>query len=369
MLERSAEAEQAPHELRRHVGAHRADEHLAVPPVVLAAVPALSREVARLGGANPHRDLHRLARSDPRPERVVGSERLDDGVGVESHAGLLESRDEGEIEQPLLVALCGEQIGRTIAGGFDPRTRPARNFPVCAACAFPIAEAITYAQERLAARYAGQAYLVLPSAGTDFGREILREKAVARSDRFRLEAARDILAQEHDLLRMIADLADEGADEHFALSFVYFAQEKASWRIQAEIHDVLPERMRAIWRAIDDIASDPLLCSEKPSGRGTERRVERRPLRVGTRTLKTFAATTGDDGHASQRQLREWLVAGKLDADVAEAFVASGEKWMASADETTFAFTLGLGLQGRIARSAGRAEEAADETAVAAAEP
>ena len=47
------------------------------------------------------------------------------------------------------------------------------------------------------------------------------------------------------------------------------------------------------------------------------------------------------------------VVKSRLDADLAEAFVACGDRWDASADETTFAFTLGLSLQFRIAQAAG----------------
>lgn len=196
----------------------------------------------------------------------------------------------------------------TIAGGFHVKTRPARNFPICGECAVPLADTVAFAKSRLATSYAGLSYMVLPAAATEEGRRYLLSELEDRPQRFSLGGLRDLLAREEDLLGALTD-AESGAPlDSVSFSLIFFAEDNASWRIQAEVQQVLPSRVRELWAAVDDVAHDELLMSVKSSGRGKSKTFEHIPLRINTFTLSSLS---GDDlaGKASVRLLREWLAA------------------------------------------------------------
>lgn len=199
----------------------------------------------------------------------------------------------------------------TIAGGFDTEGRPARNFPVCDECAVPVASSIVFALEKLTAKNNGLSYMILPSATTAQARRWLLDGVKNNPQRFSLNRSRDILAMEQDLLDELANVAEEGVKDHLSFSLVFFRESNAEWRIQAEVQQVLLSRVREIWRAVDDIAADPLLERKVKTGKkskGGHDAQERKPLRVNTWVLKQF---TADDLSIKQSEklLQQWLAA------------------------------------------------------------
>lgn len=184
----------------------------------------------------------------------------------------------------------------SIAGGFDERSRAARNFPVAVDVAVPLAEAITHAQQKLSARSYGLEYMVLPVAVSVEARDYLRKQLEQEPERLSLGKARDLLGTERDIIEFVQEVAEEGVGDHVGFGLVYYQSEKASWRITAEVQQVLPSRVSAIQAARVALERDAWLNNFKTG--------EAFVLHTGT--LKLF---TGDAHRNSLDLLREWLVA------------------------------------------------------------
>jgi CRISPR-associated protein Csh1 len=180
----------------------------------------------------------------------------------------------------------------SIAGGFEPR-QAHRNFPVCRDCVFTIAEAFAFVQGNLTSSMAHQAYMILPYATSDEARGAVQEVLRDRPQRFQLGKARDIVAEETELQREFADYGDQ-----VAFGLYFFNAEQASWRIQAEVQEVLPSRMRALYEAAEQLSRALELASEDAKAA--------KPFRVTAQTFKTFSGT-GDK--ASAETVRNWLAA------------------------------------------------------------
>lgn len=183
----------------------------------------------------------------------------------------------------------------TIAGGFNKRARPARNFPVSAPVAVALAEAIHVAQTHLSAFSYGLSYLALPAAATHEAREMLFDTLRESPERFRLSATRDLLTEEHDLIEIMLELAREGAGDHLSFALIFYEAEKASWRITGEVQQVLPSRVHAIHHARRLLESDPMLAQR-----------DGEPFALTTGTLRRF---TGEGSGHSLRLLRDWMTA------------------------------------------------------------
>ena len=196
----------------------------------------------------------------------------------------------------------------TIAGGFDVKRQPGRNFPICEKCAVDLVGAINFAVEqgRLTSWSAGQNYLVLPSAATPEARHELLSALQEQPARFSLARVRDLLANDDDLLAIIRQLAAAGLQDHLSISLFFFLEEKASWRIQGEVQQVLPSRLAKLDDARRTIADDPLLRIGSRPKKG--KAAESRPTEVSTRTLQTFSGQELDK-KSSQRLVRQWLEA------------------------------------------------------------
>lgn len=195
----------------------------------------------------------------------------------------------------------------TVAGGFDVVRRPARNFPVCAECAVPLADAVSFAEAHLTSACAGLRYMVLPGAATERARGWLLDGLTKDPVRFSLDRSSDLLAEEEDLRAALVATTEQGLRDQLSFSLVFFEKDKASWRIQAEVQQVLPSRVRAVWDARRAIEADPMLAVERSAGRGKKRQREVVPFELRTMTLRDL---TGDEtGSVSDRLLREWLCA------------------------------------------------------------
>ncbi|EGV32625.1 CRISPR-associated protein TM1802 [Thiorhodococcus drewsii AZ1] len=180
----------------------------------------------------------------------------------------------------------------SIAGGFRANAAH-RNFPVCGDCALAIADTFTFAETYLTSSMAGQTYLVLPYSNAPEVREELRERLGRRPQRYSLGKARDLIADELALTDEFAGYGDQ-----LALALVFFKQQNAAWRVQAEVQQLLPSRLQVLHAAGQDIARAPDLISLS--------RGEDQPVRITAMTFKQFSSASDKP---SEETLRDWLTA------------------------------------------------------------
>lgn len=190
----------------------------------------------------------------------------------------------------LLACYNLDKIG-SIAGGFKERNG-FKNFPVCEECAFEIGRTVILVQNNLTSQMAGQTYMILPYANSDDARIGLFEILKNNPHRFSLGKQKDLTAEEWRILEEIKD------DDQIAFCLIFFKQDNASWRIQAEVQHVLPSRIKAIYEAFKHIrdASDLL----------TEKQDEEKPILVNALLIRNFSEA-GDK--KSEETFRSWLVA------------------------------------------------------------
>lgn len=180
----------------------------------------------------------------------------------------------------------------SIAGGFRAE-RAHRNLPVCETCALALAEAFNFADTRLKSSMGGQPYLILPYANNPVVRAELKASLENHPDQFTLGKARDLLADQWALVDEFA-----GRGDQLAFALIFFKEEQASWRIQAEVQHLLPSRIRELHEASRKIETAVDLTTEQPEGI--------KPLRITAQTFRNFA---GAAGKTSTDTLRAWLVA------------------------------------------------------------
>jgi CRISPR-associated protein Csh1 len=217
--------------------------------------------------------------------------------------------DKGGVRKSGSCAVCG-QIGikvygnyavlacynlnnpGSIAGGFQAH-RAHRNFPVCGDCALSIAETFTFAETNLSSSMAGQSYLILPYSNNPEVREELRARLGQHPDRYQLGKARDLVADE-------LALTDEfsGYGDQLALALIFFKQQNAAWRVQGEVQQLLPSRLRALHDAGRAIARAADLTVEDKK--------DRKPVQITALTFKNFSSASEA---ASADTLRNWLAA------------------------------------------------------------
>lgn len=180
----------------------------------------------------------------------------------------------------------------SIAGGFQ-RELAHRNFPVCTNCAFKLAQAIAFAERHLASQMAGQAYLALPYSNSEKIRAELYQRLQRDPNRYQLGRLHDLVADEWALLDEFGDAGDQ-----LALTLIFYQQDNAAWRLQAEVQQVLPSRLHALKKAGRAIARASDLQVEKD---GAVHAVE-----INAQVFKDFA---GGSEQASAETLRVWLTA------------------------------------------------------------
>ncbi|WP_295542541.1 TM1802 family CRISPR-associated protein [uncultured Thiohalocapsa sp.] len=181
----------------------------------------------------------------------------------------------------------------SIAGGFRA-DQAHRNFPVCGDCALTLADTFTFAENHLSSTMAGQTYLVLPYSNAPEVREQLRWRLGQRPQRYALGKARDLVADEWALVDEFAQAGDQ-----LALALIFFRQQNAAWRVQAEVQQLLPSRLQTLHAAAQAIARADDLIAENSKG-------ETQPVRIGARTFQTFS---GAGDKPSAETLRDWLTA------------------------------------------------------------
>ncbi|MBE0429351.1 MAG: CRISPR-associated protein [Thermoleophilia bacterium] len=184
----------------------------------------------------------------------------------------------------------------TIAGGFS-KSSSAKNFPVCEECAPGLSYSILYARKELAGYSAGQQYFILPFSSIPEHRKILRREFAANPQRLSIGGSGDLFAQENEILAYFDELAQGNLRYAVGFSLIFFREENASWRIQAEVNEILPSRIGEIHEAISLIEQDELLFSINDK--------ESKPMRLSTNNLRSFAEKKERAGN----KIRSWLVA------------------------------------------------------------
>jgi CRISPR-associated protein Csh1 len=179
----------------------------------------------------------------------------------------------------------------SIAGGFAAGEAH-RNLPVCASCALALAEAFTFAERHFISFMAGQTYMVLPFTESAQIQEELAYRLQKDPQRFDLGRAHDLVAQE---LAIQGDFA--GYKDQLAFALIFFTADQASWRVRAEVQQLLPSRLEALLNAVEEIAGAEDLR--------TIVKEEVKAVQITASTLRLFAAH-GD--RESPSVLRGWLV-------------------------------------------------------------
>ena len=180
----------------------------------------------------------------------------------------------------------------SIAGGFQAH-QAHRNFPVCGDCALAIAETFIFAETHLSSTMAGQSYLILPYSNNPEVREELRNRLGQHPDRYQLGKARDLVAQELALTDEFANYGDQ-----LAFALIFFKQQNAAWRVQGEVQQLLPSRLRALHDASRAIArAADLIVEDKQDSK---------PVQITASTFKNFSSASEK---ASEDTLRNWLAA------------------------------------------------------------
>jgi CRISPR-associated protein Csh1 len=180
----------------------------------------------------------------------------------------------------------------SIAGGFQAG-KAHRNFPVCGDCALSIAETFTFAEAYLSSSMAGQAYLILPYSNNPEVREELKHRFSLRPERYQLGKQKDLLADERALFDEYSGYGDQ-----LAFTLIFFKQQNAAWRVQAEVQQLLPSRLRLLHEAGQAIARAADLIAES--------KTEVKPVRISATTFKHFSSPSEK---ASDDTLRGWLAA------------------------------------------------------------
>lgn len=191
----------------------------------------------------------------------------------------------------------------SIAGGFRANAAH-RNFPVCNDCALSIAETVTFVEKNFSSSLTGHplrrnkkitelTYFIIPYSNNLEVREQMSCRLVKNTDRYRLSKVKDLVSDELELVDEFSDCGDQ-----IAFSLIFFEKSQASWRIKAEIQELLPSRLHELHAAARAIerAPDLIAVSKK----------DEQPVRISALTFKTFA---GGSDHASEETLRDWLAA------------------------------------------------------------
>jgi CRISPR-associated protein Csh1 len=183
----------------------------------------------------------------------------------------------------------------SIAGGFKDKEAH-RNFPVCQNCAFSIAQAFTFAENHLTSSMAGQTYMVLPYTADEEIYEQLHETIKAHPERYQLSKT-DLVCEE---IELVEEFGKQG--KQIALAVIFFEKKQASWRLQAEIQQLLPNRLHELHEA-----AEKMVQAEDLFGK------DDKPLQISARTFKTFSGTLKKSGKSelksAESTLRTWLVA------------------------------------------------------------
>jgi len=133
-----------------------------------------------------------------------------------------------------------------IVGGFGKR-QTLKNFPVCEECISSVSAAYDYARQRLTFNFCGERYLLLPCLRTEDNglAEIIVSKLEGMGNTIRASEYAKITGDQNEILEELADVG-QGKDL-LTLTMVFYEESNASWKITAEIPEILPSRISRIY--------------------------------------------------------------------------------------------------------------------------
>lgn len=178
-----------------------------------------------------------------------------------------------------------------ITGGFD-MSQTLNNFPVCVECITAVSSAYTYAGKKLTFPFCGESYLLLPCLKTD-------DDSLANTIVKLLEGMghttqtseyEKITGSQNDILEELADVG-QGKDL-LTLTMIFFEESNASWKITAEIPEILPSRISRIYFVKRAVESDDYL------------KMGDKPFFFTFRIIRDFA---GNSGKTSQRKFMAYV--------------------------------------------------------------
>jgi CRISPR-associated Csh1 family protein len=151
-----------------------------------------------------------------------------------------------------------------ITGGFGMK-QTLKNFPVCEECIAAISSAYDYARRKLTFGFCGERYLLLPCLRTED--EKLSETIVRELEEMghttQVSEYEKITGSQNDILEELADVG-QGRDL-LTLTMIFFEESNASWKITAEIPEILPSRISRIYSVKRAVESDHYLkMGDKP---------------------------------------------------------------------------------------------------------
>lgn len=232
----------------------------------------------------------------------------------------------GDITKGGICSVCGEEKEKLygnfsllkcynldkrgmITGGFH-KSQGVHNFPVCRECIADVTYGLVFAKENLSFWMSGENYFLLPKVRNVEIKDMLIDILSKRSKRKKIPTLKEvelqsITADESELLEEIAELT-KGKDT-ITLSLIFYEEKNAAWRIIAEINEVLPSRIKAIYAVKEEIDRYSLLFL-------SQKERENSRYFFDLRKLKAFA---GHDGKQSRKIFLDWVDAvfrsGKID--------------------------------------------------------
>ncbi len=189
-----------------------------------------------------------------------------------------------------------------ITGGFSYR-QPLKNFPVCEECIAAVSSGYDFAKKYLTFSMCGERYILLPNLQTKDEElsDVILEKLQDREPATLSSKLEKITAAENEILEELAEVG--GGKDVLTLTMVFFEESNASWKITAEIPEVLPSRINLIYKAKHAVESN-------------------RYLKMGDKnfhyTFRSLQRFTGDGGKLSRRKFMSYIDAIFSDRDLDE---------------------------------------------------
>ena len=178
-----------------------------------------------------------------------------------------------------------------ITGGFG-KSQTLKNFPVCEECIAAISSAYDYAKRKLTFGFCGEHYLLLPCLRTED--DELAKNIVSALERMgnttQVSEYEKITGSQNDILEELADVG-RGKDL-LTLTMIFFKESNASWKITAEIPEILPSRISRIYSVKRAVELDSYL------------KMGDKPFFFTFKVIRDFA---GNSGKTSQRKFMGYV--------------------------------------------------------------
>lgn len=211
-----------------------------------------------------------------------------------------------------------------IVGGYDLE-ESCKNFPVCENCIELVSTAYDYARNKLKFYLCNENYLLLPCLRTEDDElaKTIVNKLEGMGHTTQTSDYEKITGDQNEILEELADVG-QGKDL-LTLTMIFFEESNASWKITAEIPEILPSRISRIYSVKRSVESDHYL------------KVGDKPFFFTFKIIRDFA---GNSGKTSQRKFMRYVDAvfsgGKISeaaflSDVVRAVVTRAKrepKWL-----------------------------------------